>query len=930
MSWQPELEQLRQLIGYLRDSLNGHDQAVRQHAEQVLLQATPSPNFANYLTYIFCTPHTPPSFGFDQDTYDVVRIAAAVSLKTKIKVAYRTILPSTLEYIKAASINMLGDQSPRVQSSAGTIITEIVQQEGLLQWPELLPRILSLATNGTGSVPIVTQEAAVDALSKICEDNTKLLDKETQGTRPLALIIPALVQCTNSSSAKIRSKALTSINLFISRRPNSLLEGVDAFLQQVFRLASDPSPDVRRVVCKSFTHIAEVAPDKIAPHMENLVNYILMQQHTPDDPELELEAAEFWLCVCDHPLLQTAMAPYLQQIIPVLLKNMVYDEDYAVYLMGEEDDDANEEDREEDLKPQFASSKASKVQGGMKRSQEDSDDDLSDGEIDEDDDEYGDDPEAEWTVRKCSAASLDMFANVYHDPVFQIVLPYLKDNLKNPDWTYREAAVLALGAISNGCMESIVPHLPELVPYLVSLLQDQVSIVRKITCWCLGRYSEWAASLSEEDKPRFYAPIVQGLLQLMLDKNKKVQEAATSGFISLEEKSGPALVPYCKPILIQFVSCFQVYKTRNLYVLYDCIQTLASAVDRELARPDLIEILMPALISRYNALADDAREMIPLLECLGFVIVAYHEAFAPFAPTMYIRALNIIRTHIGNYISYLNRGTEEPEKDYLITSLDLVSSIIQAIGKERACELVANGQPSLFELLRYCLEDPSSEVRISAYALLGDAAVNVFPQLEPFIPSVMPELIKQLDLDQLRLDDEENALSVVNNACWASGEIALNMKEGMLPYLEELFKALVIIMANEDVPDTVVENATVALGRLGIGCAEQLAPQLSNFADMFLRTMEHVFVTSEKGSSFLGFNQIVKMNPMAMETCLQDYIHAIAAFPTKDLPEDEQQTLRQSFYEVVQGYKQLVPNFNAILSNLPPSLAKKFQATYLM
>lgn len=806
--------------------------------------------------------------------------------------------PATLEYIKSASLDMLGDQDPRVQRSAGSIMTEIVQKGGLLQWPELLPRIISIATNSTGTVQVATQTAAVDALSKICEDNTKLLDKEFQGSRPLTLIIPALVQCTSSPSAKIRSTALTTINLFISRRPSSLLDDMDGFLQQVFRLASDPSPDVRRVVCKSFTHLAEVAPDKIAPHMDGLVKYILMQQSTPDDPELELEAAEFWLCVCDRPVLHASMAPYLHEIIPVLLRNMVYSEEDALYLMGEEDDDANEEDREEDLKPQFASSKASKVQEGMKKDNNSIDDDLSEGEIDEDDDEYGDDPEAEWTVRKCSAASLDMFATVYRDPVFQIVLPYLKENLNNSQWTYREAAVLALGAIATGCMQSIVPHLPELVPYLVSLLQDQVSIVRKITCWCLGRYSEWAASLSDEDKPRFYAPIVEGLLQLMLDKNKKVQEAAASGLTSLEEKSGRALIPYCKPILLQFVRCFQVYKTRNLYVLYDCVQTLASAVDRELARPEYVEILMPALIGRYNALADDSREMVPLLECLGYVIVAYHEAFAPFAPTMYLRALKIIHTHIGNLISFLNNGTDEPDNDYLITALDLVSSLIQAIGKERACELIANGQPPLFELLRYCLENPSSEVKISAYALLGDAAVNAFPQLEPYVPSVMPTLMKQLDLDQVRLDDEENSLSVVNNACWASGEIALNMKERMLPYLENLYKALVIIMANEEVPDTVVENATVALGRLGIGCAEQLAPQLPNFAEMFLRTMENVYVTSEKGSSFLGFNQIVKLNPMAMESCLQDYFYAIAAFPIKDLPEEDREVLRRSFYEV--------------------------------
>jgi len=37
MAWQPQDEPLRQLAGYLRDSLNGYDRAVQKQAEQVSL-----------------------------------------------------------------------------------------------------------------------------------------------------------------------------------------------------------------------------------------------------------------------------------------------------------------------------------------------------------------------------------------------------------------------------------------------------------------------------------------------------------------------------------------------------------------------------------------------------------------------------------------------------------------------------------------------------------------------------------------------------------------------------------------------------------------------------------------------------------------------------------------------------------------------------
>ena len=35
----------------------------------------------------------------------------------------------------------------------------------------------------------------------------------------------------------------------------------------------------------------------------------------------------------------------------------------------------------------------------------------------------------------------------------------------------KESGILALGAIAEGCMQGITPHLPELIPYLINMLQ---------------------------------------------------------------------------------------------------------------------------------------------------------------------------------------------------------------------------------------------------------------------------------------------------------------------------------------------------------------------------------------------------------------------------------------------------------------------------
>lgn len=70
-------------------------------------------------------------------------------------------------------------------------------------------------------------------------------------------------------------------------------------------------------------------------------------------------------------------------------------------------------------------------------------------------------------------------------------------------------------------------------------------------------------------------------------------------------------------------------------------------------------------------------------------------------------------------------------------------------------------------------QDQSNDVRQSSYALLGDCAIYVFQQLHSFLPNIMELLIQQLDIEVLGEEELETGFSVVNNACWSCGEIAL-------------------------------------------------------------------------------------------------------------------------------------------------------------
>ncbi|KAI1370910.1 armadillo-type protein [Hypoxylon crocopeplum] len=942
MAWQPSPESLSTLAACLKDSLSGFDVAAQKQAELMLTQAKSSPDINNYLVYLFSSQDPPAGLQCTSQDYFLVRSAAAIMLKNNIKTGSKQIPESTLALIKMGIPMCLQDKHAQIRNYAGNITTEMIRRGGIMSWPELLPELLKMIGNETGQIANEAQEGAMAAMAKICEDNTKMLERELNGERPLNFILPKLIQATKSPLPKVRAQALTAINVFTARKPQAMRNSIDDLLQHLFSLATDSNNDVRRQVCRAFAQLVETRPDKIQPHLPGLVDYIITQQQQTEDEDLATDAAEFWLTVGEHEHLWLSLSPYISKIIPVLLECMVYSaEDIA--LLGGASDDEDEDDLEKDIKPQFAKKSSARQANGEGAAADPArngnayeklasmDDDLEEGEID--DVEYGDDanPDERWTLRKCSAAALDVFARDFRDPVFHSILPYLTKNLKHEDWPHREAAVLALGAVAEGCMNVVTPHLPELVPYLISLLNDPEPVVRQITCWTLGRYSSWAADLTDpQQKQLYFEPMMEGILTKMLDSNKKVQEAGASAFANLEEKAGKRLEPYSLPIIQQYVRCFKKYKDRNMYILYDCVQTLAEHIGPVLARPDLVNELMPALIERWTKVSDQSRELFPLLECLSYVAMALNDAFTPYAQPIFVRCVNIIHQNLEASLALANDPSlDAPDKDFLVTSLDLLSAVIQALDAAKSSKLVQESQPAFFELLTFCMEDPTDEVRQSAYALLGDCAKYVFEQLQPSLTSIFSVLLKQLDLDSILDEDIDNGFGVVNNACWSAGEIAIRHKSNMAPYIPELFQRLIEIITNPGIPKGVTENAAIALGRLGLGNGELLAPHLANFAEDFLNSMDEVDPSDEKATAFRGFTAIVEKNPMAMEKSLLHFFTAIARYRDLKLRSETKSGLHEDFQKTIGIYRQLIPQFDSFLGQLQAQDQQTLRTTYV-
>lgn len=132
---------------------------------------------------------------------------------------------------------------------------------------------------------------------------------------------------------------------------------------------------------------------------------------------------------------------------------------------------------------------------------------------------------------------LMLLATCCEDDVVPHVLPFIKENIKHPDWRYRDASVMAFGSILEGpelnqlkplviqvrrlngspslSHESLCtklrPLLLQAMPTLIELMKDPSVVVRDTTAWTVGRICELLPEAAINEV--YLAPLLQCLIE---------------------------------------------------------------------------------------------------------------------------------------------------------------------------------------------------------------------------------------------------------------------------------------------------------------------------------------------------------------------------------------------------------------------------------
>lgn len=822
-----------------------------------------------------------------------MRSLSGIILKNNLKNKDCNLSPELKQYIKEQCMHFLGDSSNLVRATIGILITALVGKYRLSDWPQL-PEFL-LQSLGSNIEPQI--EGALGAFHKILEDTTEMFEPGCMGP-VFNSIMAKCVDLMQHTNPRIRSLSLQCINTTLITRMDALENVMNDFLRILYGLAYDEDPEVKKNMVRTLVMLVEMSPEYLEPNIDPIIEFMLTRTQDDSMP-VALEACEFWLSMTDVSTCQERLRPYLPRLVPVLLKCMKYTEADIVALHGEDEaGDATVPDKDEDMRPRFAKSSKlhshmhvnedGKMSGGNKNYHHGAGDNVEMDDDDDFEDDFDDDDFGEWSLRKCSAAALDMLASVYRGNVLQVLLPHLKAILEDNErhWIEKESAILALGAVAEGCMSGMDEHLPQLVPFLLTCLSDKKPLVRSITCWTLSRYTAWISMPPANEQ--FFPAVLEGILKLLLDNNKKVQEAACSAFAGLEEDCGQMVIPFLPVITFIFEKAFSLYQNKNLLILYDAIGTLAESAGEAINQPQYVGKIMPGLLTKWDSISNEDRCLFPLLECLTSLAMALKVGFKPFAEPIFKRCLVLIDMTLRQELAAANMPDhyDLPDRDIMIVSLDMISGMAEGMGSDIG-PLVQ--ESSLINLLVQCMTDKYAEVRQSAFALLGDITKASFQHIEKNAGGLMKIAAENLNPE---------AVSVCNNATWAIGEMTVRMrKEEIQKYLNAIVPQLVECIRSNLAQRTLLENTAITLGRLGLMCPDEMAPFVKSFVKPWCQYLRNVRDNSEKLSAFMGMCAMIFRNPDGVREDFVFFCDAVASWV------DPGQELATQFAQILQAFK---------------------------
>ncbi|KAM0786088.1 hypothetical protein ACM66B_006899 [Microbotryomycetes sp. NB124-2] len=805
----------------LNATLSPHDQERAQATEQLQQVLAQDPKqYLGALSHALASDQTPSH----------IRRAAGLAIKNALSAREQhrqdeyaqrwthQVDPQTRELVKQHALQTLASPDKQARTSAGQVTAAVAAIElpaGL--WPSLIAQLLELAGHQDNSN---LRQATLQTIGYICESiKPEVLAAQSNE------ILTAVVQGARKEepSTDVQMAAIHALyNSLEFVKDNFAREGERNYIMQVVCEATQSaSSEVQIGAFECLVRIMHLYYDYMKYYMERALFGLTILGMKHADEGVALQAVEFWSTVCDEEIelaleaeeaAEFSEAPEresshfarvaLPEILPVLLQLLT-------------------------------------------RQEEDAEDD-------------------EWNVSMAAGTCLALLAQTVGDAIVTPIIPFVEGNIKNADWRFREAAVMAFGSILDGPEERILaPLVSQALPTLIEMMRDPSPHVRDTVAWTLGRVTD--VLIKTIDPEVHIRPLVVAVVE-GLEQSPRIVANCCWTIMNLAEQLADAesdtsvLSPFYDPLVTALLnlaqkdtneqnartSAYEALSTLAAHAPANCLQVVSRLVVDILNRSEALLALERQIVSsddRNNytelqinvctVLTSVARrlgaEIQPLSDRIMTLLLQLIQSAGKQSPILEDAFLAVgamtaaldqnFQAYLQAFLPFLHSALTSHEEYQLCSiAVGLIGDICRALGE--ACQPYCQG---FMEVLLNNLQSTvlHRSVKPPILSCFGDIALAIGPAFEPFLETTMNVLQQagamRADPNNYDLVDYINGLreSILEAYTGIVGGLKTGGKADiLLPHVNGLLNFLHIALTDQDRTEAILKSTLGLIGDL--------------------------------------------------------------------------------------------------------------------
>ena len=628
--------------------------------------------------------------------------------------------------IKQALLSSLGSNQALVRRSCSGAVAAIALVEiPAKQWNECL-ELLGNSIMNAANGPAV-REASLMTLGYICE----AIDPEVLGPQTnmiLKVLIKAMSPQEESMDVRLAAmRALLEAIVFIENNMNVEQER-SAIMQVVCANTAIQNVDVRVAAFQVLVEIARLYYNHLPAYMQALFNLTLKAMKT-DEELVSQQAIEFWATVAE----------------------VEYD------LMRELEDFGKSSEPSHHF-----------LQGSVQFLTPILMETLT---------KQDEDPESEdWNAQKAAATCLRLVASLVRDDIVQWVMPFVMQHITNPNWRFREAAVLAFGSILDGpstaCLTSIITQAMQV---LLKHMSDKEQIVRDTTAWTIGAVCELHPMLAKDHVQVLMTTLVEHLNESPAVASQVCYAIhyLAEAFEEENENATSALSRYFQGVVQKLMICCDrkdLDEANLRAAVYEALNAMIGSVARD--QLQLVGNLVPLFLSRLDATSqmDDRNAAADLQALICGVLLAIITRLGEHVKSF---SDELMRRLLGVFATPVARVHEE--------ALLAIAALANALGLNFDRYAAT---PYLQQVITKALKSTEdSHVCSVAVSLVSDMSIALDDKMTPYCDTLMTVLLQNLQSHDLDRDVKPSILSCI-------GDIALAITGNFEKYLPAVMHVL--------------------------------------------------------------------------------------------------------------------------------------------